>query len=267
MNVQSVKLVYFSPTGTTKEIIQAIACGINHKNTEIIDITSLEARTQSLKTTENDLLIIGLPVYMGRIPDLLMEWLYSVKANRTPAVCIVVYGNRVYDDALLELKNIMAERGCISIACAAFIGEHSFSSADIPIAEGRPDAKDLAHAELLAHKINEKLQSISSINLIYELRIPGNYPYNGNTKMWDVDFISVSNDCVQCGICAAKCPMDAVNHENSSLIDIKRCITCCACIKNCPQNARTMKPSLVKERAILLNNLFKERNEPEFFFS
>ena len=135
MNIQSLKLVYFSPTGTTKAVIQEIARGINHGNTEIIDITSPEARTHPLQTTENDLLVIGLPVYMGRLPALLMEWLHLVKAYNTPTVCIVVYGNRVYGDALLELKNILVERGCKPIACAAFIGEHSFSSSETPIAE------------------------------------------------------------------------------------------------------------------------------------
>ncbi len=266
MNIQSLKLVYFSPTGTTKAFIQGIARGLNYGNTEIIDITKAEARTHPLKTTENDLLVIGLPVYMGRVPALLMEWLHLVKACNTPTVCIVVYGNRAYGDALLELKNILIERGCKPIACAAFIGEHSFSSSETPIAEGRPDARDLIQAELLAHKINEKLQSISSVDLISEISIPGNYPYDGITKVWDVDFIRVNNDCSQCGICAEICPMGAVNFENSSLIDIEKCITCCACIRTCPQNARTMKPSPVKEWATRLNKLYKERKEPEYFF-
>lgn len=265
MNVQSLKLVYFSPTGTTKAVIQGIARGINHGNTEIIDITSAEARKHPLNTTENDLLVIGLPVYMGRVPAVLEEWLHLVNANNTPTVCIVVYGNRVYGDALLELKNIMIERGCKPIACAAFIGEHSFSTSETPIAENRPDAGDLIQAELLGHKINERLQSISSSDLISEIDLPGSYPYDGITKVWDVDFITVSSSCSQCGICAERCPVNAVNFENSSLVDIEKCITCCACIKSCPQNARTMKPSLVQERAVLLNNLFKVRKEPELY--
>ncbi len=136
MKIQSLKFVCFSPTGTTKAIIPEIARGINHGNTEIIDITRPEARTNPLKTTENDLLIIGLPVYMGRVPALLMEWLHLVKAFNTPTVCVVVYGNLVYGDALFELTNILIERGCKPIACAAFIGEHSFSSYETPIAEG-----------------------------------------------------------------------------------------------------------------------------------
>ncbi|MGE5628395.1 MAG: EFR1 family ferrodoxin [Solirubrobacterales bacterium] len=265
MKVQSLKLVCFSPTGTTKEIIKSIACGINHSNVELIDITKPNARKQQLQTFENELLVVAVPVYMGRVPSLFSEWLQLVQACNTPSVCIVVYGNRAYGDALLELKNTMIERGCKPIACSAFIGEHSFSSAEAPIAKGRPDARDFIQAELFGHKINEKLQSISSIDLISDINIPGNYPYDGSTKVWDIDFIKVSDDCLQCGICAERCPMGAVDIENSSLIDIEKCITCCACIKSCPQSARTMKPSPVKEWGIRLNNLFKERKEPEIF--
>jgi ferredoxin len=265
MKIQSLKLVYFSPTGTTKAIVQGVARGINQSAVELIDITKPNARKQQLQTSGNELLVVAVPVYMGRVPALLIEWLHAIKAHNTPAVCIVVYGNRVYDDALLELKDILIKRGCIPIACAAYIGEHSFSSSETPIAEGRPDANDLNHAELLGCKINEKLQSVSSGDGITEIKVPGIYPYRGDSKLWSVDFIAVSNECSQCGVCAEGCPVGAIDSENSNLIDKEKCITCCACIKNCPQNARTMKTGLVKDAAMRLNKLYKERKEPVFF--
>jgi NAD(P)H-dependent FMN reductase len=134
MEVQALKLVCFSPTGTTKAIIQGIARGITQSTAALIDITKPNARKQQLQTSESELLVVAVPVYMGRVPALLIEWLHTIKAHNTPAVCIVVYGNRVYDDALLELKDILVKCGCIPIACAAYIGEHSFSSLETPIA-------------------------------------------------------------------------------------------------------------------------------------
>ena len=265
MKVQSLKLVYFSPTGTTKSVVQGIARGINQSTVEQIDITTPDARQQQLQTLENELLVVAVPVYMGRVPALLNEWLHAIKARNTPAVCVVVYGNRVYDNALLEFEDILIKRGCKPIACAAYIGEHAFSSSKMPTAEGRPDESDLNHAELFGRKINEKLLSVSSVDHISDINIPGNYPYGGVTDLWSVDFIAISNKCSQCGICAEVCPVGAIDSENSNLIDKEKCITCCACIKNCPQNARTMKTGPVKDAAMRLNNLYKERKEPEFF--
>lgn len=265
MQIQTLKLVCFSPTGTTKAIIQSIARGINLSTVELIDITKPDARKQKLQRSENDLLVIAVPVYIGRVPSLLGEWLHAIKADRTPAVCIVVYGNRAYDDALLELKDILITRGCIPIACAAYIGEHSFSSSETPIAEARPDANDLNHAELFGCKINERLLYVSSIDHISDINIPGNHPYRGDSKIWNVDFISVSNVCTQCGFCAEVCPVGAVHSKKSNLIDKNHCITCCACIKNCPQNARTMNAGPVKDAATRLNKLYKERKEPVCF--
>jgi ferredoxin len=266
LEIQSLKLAYFSPTGTTRSIVQAVARGINQNAAEQIDITKPDNRTKQLETSKNDLLVVALPVYIGRVPALLSEWLHGIKADKTPAVCIVVYGNRAYDDALLELKDSLINRGCIPIACAAYIGEHSYSSSETPIAEARPDASDLNHAELFGRKINEKLLSVSSVDQISEINIPGNYPYSGDAKLWNVDFIAISDECTQCGTCAEECPVGAIDTENSNLIDKEKCITCCACIKNCPQNARAMKPGPVKNVAIRLNKLFNERKEPVFYF-
>lgn len=266
MKIQSLKLVYFSPTGTTKAVLQGIAKGINNVKIEYLDITKPNARKQTMNTSDDELLIVGVPVYMGRVPALLSDWLHAIKAHKTPVVCVVVYGNRVYDNALLELKDILTNQGCIPVAGAAYIGEHSFHNSELPAAsEGRPDKSDLSHSELFGQKINEKLRPLKTVDQISEVTIPGNYPYEGITKMWDVDFIEVSDECIQCGVCNEGCPTGAIDSENSTLIDTEKCTLCCACIKHCPQSARSMKPGLMKDAATRVHELFRERKEPEFF--
>lgn len=265
MEMKSLKLVCFSPTGTTKAVLHGIACGINQDNVELIDITRPDAREEPLKTSEEDLLVVGVPVYMGRVPALLNEWLNSIEARNTPAVCVVVYGNRAYENSLLELKDILNDRGCIPVAAAAYIGEHSFSSPELPSSEGRPDTEDLKHAELFGQKINEKLQSVSSIDQVADLSVPGKYPYEGVTELWSVDFIAVSDGCTQCGVCAELCPMGAIDPDNSRVIDQEKCITCCACIKGCAEKARSIKDGPVKDAAMRVNKLFNEPKKPEFF--
>ena len=273
MKIQSLKLVYFSPTGTTKAVVQGIARGIDQSNVELIDITLPDARKQSLQTSEHDLLIIGVPVYIGRVPALCTEWLHAINAHNTPAVCVVVYGNRAYEDALIELKDTLTQCGCKPIAGAAYIGKHSFANDEPPTASDRPDAGDLHHAESFGRKIQEKLNTIPSVDQISDVTVPGCHPYRGEpcapyrrgSKFWNVDFIAVSDECVQCGICAEVCPVGAIDPENSSKIDTEKCITCCACIKNCPNQGRTIKPGMVRDAALRISTLYKERKEPEFF--
>jgi ferredoxin len=273
MEIESVKLVYFSPTRTTKTVVQGIARGIHPGIVEELDITRPGARTQPLTTSEKELLIVGVPVYMGRVPALTSEWLHVLKADNTPAVGVVVYGNRAYEDALLELNDILTQRGCKPIAGAAFIGEHSFSTAETTTAEGRPDAGDLKYAELFGQKIQETLRSVSSVKQLSEPKIPGCHPYRQqpchpyrrDTAFWNVDFITVSDACIQCRICAEGCPVGVIDPENSRTIDTENCITCCACIRHCPRHARTIKPGLVRDASLRLNTLYKERKEPEYF--
>jgi ferredoxin len=265
MEIQSAKLVSFSPTGTTKSVLRGIARGMNLSSAEFVDITKPEARAHPLDSSGDELLVVGVPVYMGRVPALLMDWLNDIRANGTPTVCVVVYGNRAFEDALLELRDTLSGRGCVPVAGAAFVGEHSFSSPNLPIAEGRPDAGDLLRAEEFGRSILEKLRTVPSLEGVPELGVPGNHPYGGITELWSVDFIEVSDECIQCGVCAEGCPVGAIDPEDSSVIDKEKCFTCCACIKNCPQEARTMKSGPVMDAAIRLNDLYSERQEPAFF--
>ncbi|WFN37873.1 EFR1 family ferrodoxin [Methanomicrobium antiquum] len=265
MKTESVNLVYFSPTGTTKAVISAIARGINPERMTITDITKPDERKKPLELKNDHLLIIGVPVYMGRVPALLSEWLGIIKGNNTPVVCVVVYGNRVYEDALLELSDILTERGFITVAGAAFIGEHSFSTKSTPIAKDRPDKDDISKAEFFGKKIQEKLKAISSPEKNSNLIIPGTHPYRGDSKLWITDFIEVSDACIQCGVCADVCPCGAVSPDKSSSVDIEKCITCCACIKKCPEHARSIKPGMVSDASNRLFTLYSQRKEPEYF--
>ncbi|WP_319580587.1 4Fe-4S binding protein [uncultured Methanospirillum sp.] len=265
MNIHKVKKVYFSPTGTTKTVLSAIVRGINPESTDIIDITTPKGREQSIETSADDLLIIGVPVYMGRVPALIIDWLNSIRAHQTPMVCVVVYGNRVYEDALLELKYIGTTCGAIPIAGCAYIGEHSFSSDETPTAAGRPDTNDLHHAEEFGRKVREKLQSVSSVAEISEVEVPGEFPYRSDSKLWVVDFIAVNEDCSDCGHCAEICPAGAIDSQNSSKIDQEKCITCCACIKSCPMHARSMKTGLVHDASVRLHTLYSEPKMPEYY--
>ena len=271
MGIDALKLACFSPTGTTRSIAQAIGRGMGIAATETVDLTAPEARNHPLSTSSHELLVVAVPVYVGRVPELLLPWLHGLRASGTPVVCVVVYGNRAYEDALCELKDILESRGCLPIACAAYIGEHAFSSAEAPIAAGRPDADDVAHAEQFGRALRERLPALSPgdrlSGMVPDIKVPGQVPQTPADPLFSVDFISVGPECAECGTCAAQCPVAAVDMAMGPLPDKNVCVLCCACIKHCPENARTMAEGQVKDIALRLSEGCAGRHEPVLFFA
>lgn len=266
MSHKKVTLVYFSPTATTKTVLDAIAKGTGYA-VDSYDITLSEAREKIPQKLDASLIVFGAPVYSGRVPKVAADCFKQVSASGIPTVPVVVYGNREYDDALLELKDICVRCGSVPVAAGAFIGEHSFSTPPAPIAQGRPDEKDLACAAEFGRKIGRLLEATDPGKAADEVVVPGNVPYKKPTAAKGVPFIDVTDDCTACGTCVAVCPVDAIDEDDGfcTLDDI--CIHCCACIKACPESARIMKDGPFKEIAAKLNQTCKERREPETFFA
>ena len=139
MEITRVNLVYFSPTQTTRKTLRAMASAFSVEVKEYDVTTNREIEIPVFGADE--LVIAGVPVYGGRIPLLVEPFFQGLKANGTPAAVVGVYGNRHYDDAVLELADYLREDGFVVCAGAACLAEHSFGH---EIATGRPDARSSA---------------------------------------------------------------------------------------------------------------------------
>src|ERR1700690_2267706 len=111
MKIDSTKLIYFSPTQTTRKVVENIAQGIQIVPVEHVDLTLPPAGMRERVEMHDELAIIGSPVYAGRLPVDVISRFRHLKGNATPAVIVVVYGNRAYEDALLELRDLALELG------------------------------------------------------------------------------------------------------------------------------------------------------------
>ncbi len=265
MEIRTVRLVCFSPTGTSRTVAEAVARGIGGDAVELVDITLPAGRGRRLRTAADDLLVVAVPVYVGRVPELAASWLEAVAADATPAVCLVVYGNRAVEDALLELTDIVARRGGVPVAAASFVGEHSFSSPDAPIAPGRPDADDLERAERFGRSIREKLRTATSGDTVATPTVPGRRPYRERPARPPGAFSAAGDACVQCGVCAEVCPPGAIDRSDSGAVDEDACILCCACVRGCPNGARTVQAPWIRDIAAGLSERCSARLEPECF--
>jgi ferredoxin len=267
MNSKDITLIYFSPTDTTRTVLEEIAKGLGKNDYNVIDTTKSEIRTQPAPVFNNDLVLIGAPVYGGRLPKDSADYFKAIKASNSMAVLVVLYGNREFEDALLEMKNISIDSGFIPLAGCAFIGEHSFSNDGLPIAKNRPDEDDLKKAFLFGKQVTDLVNSIENTEDIIPVHVPGNFPYKDGIGNISLSFITVTEACDDCGICVDACPKDAIDETNDySTID-ENCIFCCACIKSCPQEARVMKDGPFKDKAKWLYENCAHRKEPQLFLS
>jgi ferredoxin/flavodoxin len=266
MEVKQVKLVYFSATGTTQKVLENIAKGIAVEDVEHINLTLPEGAQQTMPPFSDELVILGAPVYGGRLPVDAINRFKKLKANKTLAVLIVVYGNREFEDALLELKNLAIALGFIPVAGGAFIGEHSFATTNVPIANGRPDSLDVQKAMDFGAKIKNKIEALQSAEAQMDLEIPGRFPYEAaGARPMPVSPVTKEDTCSICGTCASLCPTAAISINGSVATKIELCIRCCACIKNCPTGARVMEDSKWKKIASWLNENCGTRKEPQVF--
>lgn len=256
MRIQKVYAVYFSPTHGTKTYVEGITRRLS-ASYQSIDLTRPENRGKKYNFSANDLVVFGAPVYAGRLPIVSGGIFDCLEGNHTPAIFNVSYGNRAYDDALLEEKRLCEKRGFVGIAAAAWIAPHTFSE---KIGANRPDKDDEKQMDIFAGKVQELLHTVDVGNV----SVKGNYLYK---KPMSMPFHPAGNkNCSACGTCVAVCPTGAIDPKNPRKTNAEKCIDCLACVKNCPEQARSISNPVFKGIVWKLEkDLIKNRKEPEFF--
>ncbi|MDT8420167.1 MAG: 4Fe-4S binding protein [Desulfuromonadales bacterium] len=258
--VDRAHLIYFSPTRTTQQIVEQVAVGLGAHKVEHHDLTL--ARCGIIRRIDNGIAVIGTPVYAGRVPEICLARMQRLASSGTPAVLVALYGNREFEDALVELRDVALAKGFSVVAAGAFIGEHSYSTAEQPIAAGRPDAKDLEKAKAFGKAIAAKLRTGGPLDTP---RIPGKLPYRERVPLGGVTPVTHKDLCTLCGTCARVCPTFIIEVDQEVRTAAKDCVMCCACVKDCPEQARTMNHPRVQERRELLIQGCSHRKEPAIF--
>ena len=241
--------ITFSPTGGTNRVADSL-CGALHHQWIQVDLM----KEQMLATKDNDLCVIAVPSFGGRVPDLAAQRLRGI-AGSAKAILVCVYGNRAYEDTLVELQDIVSGQGLRPVAAVAAIAEHSIMH---QYGASRPDLQDTMKLVEISRYLAAKLRKRST-----DLTLPGNRPY----KEYKVAPMipETGSNCIGCGICANRCPTDAINMVDLTATDTAKCICCMACTAVCPTHARHVPEGLLEFLVQRVGHALEGRKEIEYF--
>ncbi len=249
--------IVFSPTGGTQQVLDTITSTWENQVRKI-DLTDAGNEYSALNFSQDDIAVIAVPSYGGRVPAPAAERLTKINGNHAQCVIVCVYGNRAYEDTLLELRDIAEQSHFNVIAAISAIAEHSIMH---QYATGRPDQKDRDQLRRFAEQILKKAESCNKD--MSEFQIPGNRPYR---KAGGGGLVPKATDkCVRCGLCAEKCPTQAISREHIKYADSKKCISCMRCVVQCPQSARKVNGAMVSAAALALRKACSERKDNELY--
>ncbi|MDU4938338.1 MAG: 4Fe-4S binding protein [Clostridium sp.] len=232
-------IIYFSPTGGTKKVLDIISEEWNCDKREI-DLSLAENDFSKYSFERDDICIVGVPSFGGRAPQVALSRIREMCGGSANTIIVAVYGNRAYEDTLLELEDTLEKCNFHCIAAIAANAEHSIMH---EFGKGRPDNEDEKDLRGFVKKIKEVLKEKCEEKVV---QVPGNSPYK---EFNVVPFIPmVSKECNKCGLCIKKCPTNAIYKDNPLSLDESKCISCMRCISICLKNARMLD----KERLSLL---------------
>ncbi len=280
MKLKGIAAVFFSPTGNTRKAVVEIADVIAHREgiaVREIDFTLPRAREEVRKFEAGELVIFGTPVYAGRIPNKILPAVQTLfEGNGALAVPVVTFGNRSFDNALIELRIELEQHGFHTVAGAAFVAEHVFSN---KLAAGRPDEKDLELIRRFAGDVAEKIKGLEEGPLDGMAEIPAPAAVKGIEPVpayyrplqedgSPANFLKAkpktSDSCNDCGICARVCPMGSISPEDYRTVT-GICIKCQACVKSCPVHAKFFDDPVMLSHTRMLEQHYERPAENKVF--
>lgn len=247
--------VVFSPTGGTEKVAAILTDALGGEFTSV-DLTDGKLDFSAVALTQQDVAVISVPSYGGRVPAVAVERLTRLQGQGARAILVCVYGNRAYEDTLVELEDAAKRAGFRVIAAVAAVAEHSIVR---QFAAGRPDRQDVRQLTAFAKQIQDKLAAGDPT----EPALPGNRPYK---KAGAVGMVpKPTKACTKCGVCAAACPVQAIDKEDPKKVEKQACISCMRCLSVCPHDARKANPLLLSVARLALRKVCAKRKDNEIF--
>ena len=243
----------FSPTGGTEKAAAAITK--NWPQVRAIDLSLPDTDGSAVSIESDALVLVAMPCFGGVAPQLALDRFARIKGNGATCVLAAVYGNRAYENTLVQMQDTAQAAGFQVIAAVSAVAEHSIIH---QYAAGRPNAEDREELARFGTKILEKAESGSTETLV----IPDKRPY----KTSGGGMVPTANArCTGCGLCAQKCPAQAISPERCKTTEKSKCIGCMRCVSICPVHARNVNRLMVSIASLAIKKACSAPKANELF--
>lgn len=256
----SVVQIVFSPTGGTQRVADIVCdelAGRHGGRGAVVDLSDPDVDGSAAVLGASDVAVFAAPSFGGRVPAPASERMARLDGKGAPCVLVCVYGNRAYEDTLVEMEDVAEAAGFKVVAAIAAIAEHSMLH---QYATGRPDEGDRDRLAAFARRIDEKLAGESALSA--PEGVPGDRPYK---KLGGGMVPRATRKCTACGACARKCPVRAIDAADPTRVDEDACIGCMRCVAVCPQGARSVNGAMLAAAGLALKKACSIRHEPELY--
>ena len=240
--------IYFSPTYNTEKACKYFTKG------DYISIDLIK-NSEEITLNSDDIAVIGVPSYSGRVPAYAISKLKKIKGNKTKAILISTYGNRASEDTLIELSDTATSLGFEVICGMELVARHSIFK---NVAANRPDGEDFKDYANFKIQILNKLSTNPQV-----VEMPGNRPYKEVKPSTLVPI--TTDDCVGCKACAIACPTKAISYDDPKITNPNLCIHCMRCTFSCKFDSRILDPETYEAMETRLKKVFEGRKPNKLY--
>lgn len=224
-------ILYFSATGNSKYVATRIAEIIHDEMREITDCI-----TDSSFLFEDEWIGIVTPTYFWGLPSIVNDFLKKSEFHTDYLYFVATYGTTPGAIGALA-KEAISNRKVDALYSVRMVDTYTpIFDISTPEKQNAFTANTETEIQTIIGSINEKLCNKQMIHSTPAFVVKGIAQPIYNRKARRTSRLSVDANCIGCGLCEKKCPVQAIQMKEGRPVWVKeKCVMCLGCLHRCPK--------------------------------